>query len=38
MHEEKCLEKHTVYQGPSFSVRQDRVELKGEPPGGDLPS
>ncbi|RHO53912.1 hypothetical protein DW094_10570 [Ruminococcaceae bacterium AM07-15] len=28
MHEEKCLEKHTVYQGPSFSIRQDRVELE----------
>lgn len=28
MHEEKCLEKRTVYQGPSFSIRQDRVELE----------
>ena len=28
MHEEKCLEKKTVYQGPSFSIRQDRVELE----------
>lgn len=28
MHEEKCLEKRTVYQGPNFSIRQDRVELE----------
>ena len=28
MHEEKCLEKRTVYQGPSFSIRPDRVELE----------
>ena len=28
MHEEKCLEKKTVYEGPSFSIRQDRVELE----------
>ena len=28
MHEEKCLEKRTVYQGPSVSIRQDRVELE----------
>lgn len=28
MHEEKCLEEKTVYEGPSFSIRQDRVELE----------